>query len=100
MFLLLVELDAKPVFAGELERILRKLVDAARQEAGTLYYAVHRPQDHQHKFVLYELYKDRAAFDAHLQSELLQQALKQFDAMLETPPKLTFCDTISRTSIG
>lgn len=100
MFLLLVELEANPVFFGELESVLRTLVSVSGLEAGTVYYAVHRPQEQQNIFLLYELYKDRAAWDTHLQSEPVQIALKQFEKMLARPPKITFCDTVSTTNIS
>ncbi len=100
MFLVLVELEANPASAGELERVLRMLADAAEPEEGTVYYAVHRPVERQNAFVLYELYKDRAAWDIHLQSEPVQKALKQFETMLVAPPKITFCETVVATNIG
>ncbi|NMM26539.1 MAG: antibiotic biosynthesis monooxygenase [Glaciimonas sp.] len=100
MFVLLVELEANPGFSGELENILRSLVNVAEKEAETVFYAVHRPLDSANSFVLYELYKDRSAWDAHLQSELVQKELKQFEALLAVPPKITFCETILTTSLG
>lgn len=100
MFLLLVELEVNPTFSGELENVLQSLVKLAEQESGTIYYAAHRSQERKNAFVLYELYKDRAAWDAHLQTEPVQKALRKFETILVAPPKLTFCDTISTTSIG
>ena len=97
MFSLLVELEANPAFFGELESVLRTLVKVSEQEAGTVYYAVHRPQDQANIFLLYERYKDRTAWDTHLQSEPMQIALKQFEKMLAKSPKITFCDTVATT---
>lgn len=100
MFLLLVELEANPAFSGELENVLRSLVEVSEGEAGTVYYAVHRPQENRHAFILYELYKDRAAWDRHLHSEPVQEALKHFDTMLLAPPKITICETVAASSFG
>lgn len=99
MLLLLAELEAKPEFAGEVEAILRKLVETTAEEPGNLVYAVHRPEDRPHSFIVYELYRDRAACDAHLQSDPLQQALRQFERMLAAPPKLTFGSTVATTPL-
>ena len=100
MFLLLAELEANPAFSKEVESILCTLTNVAEHEAGTVFYAIHRPQNSPNSFILYELYKDRAACDAHLQSEPVQKALKRFEAMLLSPPKITFCETLSTTRIG
>jgi quinol monooxygenase YgiN len=100
MLLLLAELNAKPSAAEEVEGILRGLVDVTRRENGNLAYAVHRQQADRNAFVLYELYKDRAACDVHLASEPVQQALKRFDALLAAAPRIVFCDTVSAAGIA
>lgn len=100
MFLLHVELEANPAFSAELETVLRSLVDVSEREAGTIYYAVHRPQERRNSFILYELYKDRAAWDRHLQSGPVQEALKHFETMLVAPPKITVCETVAATRFG
>ncbi len=100
MFLVLVELEVNPASAAELENLLRELVAAARPEEGTVYYAVHRPQECKNAFVLYELYRDRAAWEEHLQSVIVQKALKQFEALLALPPRITLCDTVLTTGFG
>ena len=100
MLVLVVELEANPAFCEELEGILRTMVETSGQEAGTVFYAAHRVQNRKNAFVLYELYKDRAAFDAHLQSAPIQHALKRFETMLAMPPKITFCEVIATTALG
>lgn len=100
MFLLLVELEVSPAFVQEVENILRTLADVASKEAGNVYYAVHRKEAQPNAFVLYELYRDRSAWDTHLQSEPVQKALQSFERMLVAPPTLTFCDAIITTGIG
>ncbi|HYD60734.1 MAG TPA: putative quinol monooxygenase [Noviherbaspirillum sp.] len=100
MLVLVVELEANPAFCEELESMLRSMVDASGQEAGTIFYAAHRVPERNNVFVLYERYKDRAALDMHLQSTVIQHALKRFETMLATPPKITFCETIATTALG
>ncbi len=97
MYLLLAFLEVKPEFYEEVEGILRLLTDLTSKEIGNIAYTVHRPMKQQNSFVVYELYKDRAACDSHLQREYVQNAMKQFSTMLSTPPKITFCDTLYTT---
>jgi quinol monooxygenase YgiN len=94
MFLLLVEMQARSEMAAELENILYGLLDVARHEPGTLIYAVHRQHDDAQAFVLYELYRDRAAWQTHCATEPVQNALRQFETLLTAPPRLVFCDTV------
>nr|MBL8411463.1 antibiotic biosynthesis monooxygenase [Dechloromonas sp.] len=94
MFLLLVEMRARSAMASELENLLTALLEAARDEPGTLIYAVHRQQEDAQAFVLYELYRDRAAWEVHCATEAVQQALRQFENLLIAPPRLVFCNTL------
>lgn len=100
MFLLLAELKAKPSTASEVEFLLRELASVARHEGGNIVYAVHRTLDTPSHFVLYELYKDRNACDVHLASMPVQQALAKFESLLDTPPRIVFCDTVASTGIA
>lgn len=100
MFLLLAELNAKPSTASEVEFLLRELTSVARHEAGNMVYAVHRTRDTPNHFILYELYKDRNACDAHLASLPVQQALAKFESLLDVPPRIVFCDTVASTGIS
>lgn len=95
MFLLLAQLSVKPDFSEDVESILRGLVTVAADEAGTVSYRLHRPLDAENAFILYELYADRAACDAHLQSAPVQDALRKFETMLVAPPQITFCETVA-----
>lgn len=95
MYLLLAELNAKPACAAEVENILRDLVDAAGAEPGNIRYAVHRQKANPETFVIYELYRDVAACDEHLASVPVRQALQRFEALLEAPPRVVFCDLVA-----
>lgn len=99
MFLLLVELNAKPSAAAEVAGVLSGLADVARGEAGNVIYAVHRQQDDPDAFVLYELYKDRAAWESHLAIEAVQRALQQFETLLAAPPRIVRCDTVALAGV-
>jgi quinol monooxygenase YgiN len=100
MFVLLVELEAEQGRSGELESLLSSLVALAEHEPGILFYSVQRPQGDANRFVLYEYYEDKAAWETHLKYEPVQSRLKCLEPLLKAAPKLTLCDAVSTTSIG
>lgn len=95
MLLLLAELTATPSTFSEVASALEGLARLASAEPGCLAYTLHRRQDEPCSLVLYELYADRAACDAHLASEPVQALLARFDALLAAPPRISFCDTMA-----
>jgi quinol monooxygenase YgiN len=61
---------------GEEERaagIIRELVEATRSEPGNVHYVAHRSVDDPRVFLLYEQYRDKAAFEEHGQTEHFQR---------------------------
>lgn len=58
----------KPGMEKRCESILREMQEKTRKEPGCVHYYVHRTDNPAH-FFLYEQYVDRAASDAHHQTE-------------------------------
>jgi quinol monooxygenase YgiN len=57
---------------GEQDRaaeIIRELTAASSAEPGNVHYIPHRDPDNPRVFVLYEQYRDKAAFEEHGQTE-------------------------------
>jgi quinol monooxygenase YgiN len=57
---------------GEEERaegLVRRLEEASRQEPGVVHYIAHRDPDDPRVFLMYEQYRDKAAFEAHGQTD-------------------------------
>jgi quinol monooxygenase YgiN len=62
--------------AGEEERVaeaLRHMVPATQAEPGCEHYYAHRSRDDGRDFILYERYRDEAAFQAHQETEHFQR---------------------------
>ncbi|NLU73402.1 antibiotic biosynthesis monooxygenase [Streptomyces sp. HNM0575] len=57
----------------DVAQALRPHISVTRQEPGCLSFTVNRSVDDPDEFVLYELYRDRAAFDAHVASPHYQR---------------------------
>ena len=60
--------QARPDTAGELQEVLRAMVEPSRAEPGCHEFVVHRSVDDPTTFMLYERYDDVAAHRAHLAS--------------------------------
>lgn len=56
---------AKPGHAEEIEKILIELARETRKESGSVMFIANRAKDARDTFVLYEQYRDAAAFQDH-----------------------------------
>jgi len=57
---------------GEQDRaaeLIDRLAAASRAEPGNIHYIAHRDPDNPRVFMIYEQYRDRAAFEEHGQTE-------------------------------
>ena len=97
MQLLFAELHCHADTVGEVEHALTGLAAAAREEAGNQVYAVHRFNEDPTRLLVYELYRNTQARDAHLARTEVQALLAQFDRLLAAPPRVLFCDTVAYT---
>ena len=60
---------------GEEERaaeLIRELATASAQEPGNVHYLAHRDPEDPRVFLIYEQYRDKAAFEEHGQTEHFQ----------------------------
>ena len=66
LFGLLVRFSVKPGAGAAFDELTAETVEQIRtREPGTLLYAVHRVPDEPQARLFYEVYRDRAAFEAH-----------------------------------
>ena len=66
---LIAEFTARP---GEGERVAELLADLAvdvRAEAGNVVFDCYRRLEDRDRFVVYEIYRDKAAFEAHISAD-------------------------------
>jgi len=72
---------------GEEERALEligQLAAASQQEPGSIHYIPHRSVENPRTFLIYEMYRDEAAFEAHGQTEHFKSiALEQLFPLME-----------------
>jgi quinol monooxygenase YgiN len=84
MFGLMVRFSCKDDTSARLfdELIARTLPEIRRLEPGTLIYAVHTVDGQPLQRIFYELYHDRAAFDAHEEQPHTRQFLTEREQYL------------------
>ena len=93
MFILMAELKAKEGKAEAAKELLRKLVQTVKaSEPGTLIYTVYQRKDDPLTFIVFEQYKDEAAFQTHKAN--LAQHGASFADILDGGPKATFLEAI------
>ncbi len=84
---LIARITVQPDAAADAETALRRLVDAAGDEAGTVEYILNREGD-SGSFWFYEVYADQAAFDAHGKNPALGEVFGTLGALLAEPPEM------------
>lgn len=63
---LYAEFTAKEGRADEVDELLRGLVANVRQEPGNVVFDAYRVVDDTNRFFVFEVYRDRAAFETHI----------------------------------
>lgn len=66
---LYAEFAAVPGRGHDVERLITAFADVVRSEPGNLVFDVYRKTDAPDHFFVYEIYRDQAAFEAHLGSD-------------------------------
>ncbi|MGC5172200.1 putative quinol monooxygenase [Microbacterium sp. DT81.1] len=66
---LYAEFTARSGEAEEVQRLLKAFTTAVRGEPGNLAFEPYRRVDDPDRFFVFEIYRDRAAFEAHLSAD-------------------------------
>ena len=83
-FALVVRFTVRPGAEAQFDALVAETAAGIRDhEPGTLVYACHTVQDQPRQRIFYELYRDRAAFEAHEQTAHTRRFLAERSALLE-----------------
>lgn len=82
-FGLVVRFTLKDGAAAGFDDLVASTVEKIRSEPGTVIYTCHRVQDRPNQRIFYELYRDRAAFQAHEEQEHTRYFLKEREQYLQ-----------------
>ncbi len=88
-------IQAKEGKESEVKEALTGLIEPTRAESGCLQYELHVDEQNPGRFVFYENWTDKAALDAHLASEHLQNMGRITKDLLAAPVELTLCRKIA-----
>jgi quinol monooxygenase YgiN len=94
LFVIVVDFQLKPGARPEFRRLIDANADASvRDEPGCLQFDVLEPEGEGDRVLLYEIYSDKAAFDAHLQTEHFK-VFNSASAHLCLQKSVTRCDLV------
>jgi quinol monooxygenase YgiN len=72
-YVLVARMVAKDGEQDRAAEIIEELGAASREEPGVVHYIAHRDPEDQRVFLMYEHYRDKAAFEEHGQTEHFQR---------------------------
>lgn len=88
-------LVARPAKIEETRKFLLSLIEPTRAEPGCIDYDLHQDDDRPTEFTFYENWKDRAAWDAHMQTPNLHEFARRADELFAVPPHIRLMTMIS-----
>jgi quinol monooxygenase YgiN len=94
---LYAEFTAKPDAVDEVEELLRGFAHTVRAEPGNVTFDVYRRADSPSSFYVFEIYRDRTAFEDHLAAESGREFNDALSALIvEAGSELTFLQPAAR----
>lgn len=73
MYVVAAQYYAKEGKADEIAAILQKMIPISRAEPGCALYTVNRSLEDPRKFLLYEQYRDKAGYEAHMATDAFKE---------------------------
>lgn len=95
MITIIARLNAQKGKGKELEDALKSMFPKVETEEGTLSYTLHRAENEEEKFLFYEKYTNKKAFEAHLSAPYTQELLKRFGSLLTSDPTIEYYEEIA-----
>ncbi|MEU9732978.1 antibiotic biosynthesis monooxygenase [Streptomyces sp. NPDC048002] len=84
----------EPADAGGVRDALLKMRELTRSEPANLAYEVHAEADREGGFVLYEVYADRAGFEAHAAAPYFEELIVRTVRPLLVERTVTFAEVV------
>lgn len=94
MFVVVAQWQVRAGHEDDVAAILGELIPATRAEPGCVMFTANRSLDDPRRFILYERFRDRAAFEAHTSSVIFRdKVLGQIVPLLESRVR-DFCAVV------
>lgn len=88
-------LKVKPGKEKELEDAVKDMIAKVASEEGTLTYVFHRSQHNPGEFLMYEKYKDKAAFDHHGATPYFKELFGRIGPLLAGEPHIEMYEEVA-----
>lgn len=95
---ILATISPKPQHFAEARETILAIIDDTRAEAGCLAFDLHEGAG-DGRFYLYEIWADRAAFDAHHAMAYTQSVFHKYEEILAVPVELVVMTPVSAAAI-
>jgi quinol monooxygenase YgiN len=93
-YVLVARLTAREGEQDRAAELIGRLVEATRTEPGNVHYIPHRDPEDPRVFLMYEQYRDKAAFEEHGQTEHFKEiALAELFPLMESRER-SFYETL------
>lgn len=79
----------------EFEDAMREMITKVESEEGTLAYVFHRSQHNPGEFLIYEKYRDKAAFDRHSATPYFKELFGKIGPLLAGEPKMEMYEELA-----
>ena len=100
-FALVVRFTVRPGAEAQFDALVAQTAAGIRRsEPGTVVYACHRVDGQPRQRIFYELYRDRAAFEAHEQSPHTRRFLADREPLLESKAVDFLALADGKTAVG
>lgn len=94
MFVVIAQWTAREGQEDTVADVLREVTPITQAEPGCVMFNVHRALDNPRQFLLYEQFRDRAAFEAHTATDSFKQNILGRAVPLLEHRQRTYCELL------
>ena len=100
MIVRIITVHVKPEYRSEFEEETRLNHEGSVLEAGVLRFDVLRDAEDPNRYILYEVYHDNEATEAHKQTDHYARWKERVADMMSAPREATTCEVVAPTEAG
>ena len=93
--IIVATIKSLPGKSKEIEDALREMVLNVKAEDETMIYILHRSKNDPDKFLMYEKYKNKAAFDHHSSTSYFKAFFDKIENLIAESPSIEMYDELA-----
>jgi quinol monooxygenase YgiN len=94
MLVVVAIMKAKAGCEQEMENALKEMIPLVEAEEGTLTYTLHRTKKDPQKFLMYEKYRDKAAFNHHSTTPYFTELFGKIGPLIQDAPVIEIYEEV------